>query len=87
MASKNEVRLARFVELNDQIKILNKELNTLKEEIREQGTHSTQNYSAIVEFVNRSQVDVDAVKTILGDNTPMKDSSYQTVKVSKKTLV
>jgi predicted phage-related endonuclease len=87
MASKNEVRLARFVELNDQIKVLTKELNTLKEEIREQGTHSTQNYSAIVEFVNRSQVDVDAVKTILGDNTPMKDSSYQTVKVSKKTLV
>ena len=50
----------KYVELNDQIKALTKDLNVLQEEIREQGTHSTQNYSAIVEFVVRSGVDVDA---------------------------
>lgn len=87
MASKNEQVLAEYVELNDQVKSLTKKLNELKEEIRERGTHSTQNYSAIVEFVSRSQIDTDAVKQLLGDKTPMKDTSYQTVKVSRKTLM
>jgi hypothetical protein len=87
MASANEKILAEYVELNDQIKELTSRLNVLKDEIKAKGTHSTQNYTAIVDFVNRSQVDTDSVKKILGDKTPMKDTSYQTVKVSKKTLM
>ena len=87
MASKNETRLAQYVELNDQIKALTKKFNILKEEVKEIGTHSTQNYSAIIEFVTRTGIDTDAVKEILGDKCPMKDSSYATVKVVAKTLV
>ena len=87
MASKNELRLAEYVELNDQIKNLTKQLNKLKEEIKEVGTHSTQNYSAIVEFISRSSIDTDAVKELLGEKTPVKDCSYQQIKVVKKTLI
>lgn len=87
MASKNEIRLARFVELNDEIKAKTKELDALKSEIKKAGTHSTQNYTAVVEFVTRSGIDADAVREILKDKTPMKDTSYETVKVAKKTLI
>lgn len=87
MASKNELRLAEFVELQAKIKPLTKRLDVLKAEIKEVGTHSTQNYSAIIEFVTRTGIDAEAVKALLGAKTPMADTSYSTVKVVAKTLV
>lgn len=85
MSSKNEIRLAEYVELNELIKLKTKRLNVLKDEIKQIGTHSTQNYTAIVEQIRRMGIDSDAVKEMLGENTPMKSSDYEAIKVSAKS--
>ena len=85
--SANDLRLKRFIELGEQIKVLTLEHDSLKEEIKHRGTHSTQHFVATVSDVERTQP--PALKVLVekfgeGVRALCTKITYQTVKVSEK---
>ena len=85
--SARDLRLSRYVDLNDKIKAMTTELNLLKDEIKHMGSYSTKNFVAIVE--TSTQTRAPGTKKLLEIYGPSAAEHFTTgdvtrVKVSRK---
>lgn len=85
--SVNDLRLKRYLELEQTIKLAKKEFDTIKDEIKHSGGMSTRNYVAIV--VENDRTTSPPLKKLVeiygeGVRKHCTTSTTRTVKVSKK---